>query len=339
MAVKPMPRYVIHVGPHKTGSSYLQLLFQELSPQLRERGILYPAHWIDPRVPGHSMLVPRVRARDDAALSDELSKLNASDCETILISSEDIASLLADDIALLKSYLRGQPATIVFYCRRWLDLLPSIWQESVKQGQSTTLPQFMAGNLMNPFTSHALNYAIQLDRFEQVFGMENVTVASYSNIVEQDGGDLGDHFFRCFLSWPNAPLPRGLRPNASLDILDTETIRVLNAFEWMFCGRRSAELRVRYLNMKSALDLALPLAAMERHRAALRLNENAPGLRMLHEEIFKKYGPRLAPPKSGRYFFVQKQGSIHHIDQSYLLMDGVTVALRMAYQKVRGADQ
>jgi hypothetical protein len=329
-----MPRYIIHIGPHKTGSTYLQVLFHKLSPQLRARGIHYPLQWVDERTPGHSLLFQRLRTGNDPALADEFLELNASDSEIVLISSEDLAGLSLDQIELLKSYLKGQPASVIFYCRRWLDLLPSAWQENVKHGQSTDLPEFLATNFMNPFASNVINYGVRLDRFEQAFGIENMFLASYSNIMDQ-GGDLGEHFFRVFLSWPDAPVDHGMRFNVSLGIQDIEMIRVLNALEWAHSQRRTAEVRVRYLGAKSELKLSIPLAAMESHRGTLRANENAPGLRILHDELFAKYGDRLVPPKSGRYFFVQGQGGIDYIKQDYLLVDGVVEALRTAYNKIR----
>jgi hypothetical protein len=331
---KNMPHYLIHVGPHKTGSTYLQVLFQHLSEQLKERGILYPLQWVAEHAPGHSVLAQRLRTGNNAALAAEFQELNGSNYETILISSEDLSRISPESIALLKSYLGGQRASVVFYCRRWLDLLPSSWQELVKHGQSTTFPEFMTSNLMNPFAANIINYGILLERFEQAFGIENISLVSYSNIVDQ-GGDLAEHFLRSFLAWPNAPLMQGLRPNPSLGIDDIEMIRALNALEWRHHGRRTDRMRVRYLRTRSALDLSVVLAAMEKSRGSLRVNENSRALRTVHEEMFQKYGHRMVPPKSGRYFFVQKAGDIEYISQDYLLAEGVSEALSAAYNQIR----
>ena len=118
-----MPRYVIHIGPHKTGTTYLQVLFRQLAPQLRQRGIFYPLEWVGDHSPGHVRLVQRLRAGQDEVLADEFDALHASAYEIVLISAEDLSILPRESVALLKSYLREQPVSILFYFRGWLGLL------------------------------------------------------------------------------------------------------------------------------------------------------------------------------------------------------------------------
>lgn len=272
-----------------------------------------------------------MRAGNDADLADEFEKLNASGYEIVLISAEDLSALSRDAIGLLKSYLRGQRVSIVFYLRGWLTFLPSSWQEIVKHGQSRTLSEFMLKLFVNPFASRLINCAIRLDTFEQAFGRESLALVSYENIVDQ-GGDLGEHFFRSFLSWPDAPLIQGIRPNPSLSILDIEVIRALNALKPTVGPQRAAS----YLSLRPQLDLSIVLAAMEGHRQAIRINENAPNLRAVHEEAFEKYGGCLVPPRSGRLFFVPKEGAIDYVKESYLLQNGVLESLKAACEKIGG---
>jgi hypothetical protein len=330
-----MPRYIIHVGPHKTGSTYLQVQFERLAPHLRARGIVYPSNWLHSRAPGHFLLAERLRTGTDAALADEFRALNSLDCETILISSEELSSLPVESIALLKSYLEIHETRIVYYCRRWLELLPSKWQETVKHGHTWSFPEFMTANLVNPFGSNNLNYANELSRFEQVFGLERLFLVSYSNVVERDL-DLSAHFFRSFLSWPNVPITEGMRPNQSLSILDIELIRALNGLAKIAGRPRDAVIRSKYLAGKKALDLSLLYGAMERHRESFWFNENSRILKTLHQEIFEKYGSRLVPPRSALFFFLQKKGTIEYINQDYLLEIGVAESLQTAYKTIGG---
>jgi hypothetical protein len=325
-----MPHYLIHIGPHKTGTTYLQMLFRHLSLPLRERGVLYSPRWIGDGTSGHSRLAQRLQAGNDEDLAGEFDKLNASDYETVLISAEDLSTMSRDSIGLLKSYLRGQQVSVVFYVRDWLALLPSSWQENVKHGRSMTLPEFMFEQFMNPFASNTINYAVRLDPFEQAFGRENVVLVSYKNIVDQ-GGDLGEHFFRSFLSWPDAPLIKGIRPNPSLNILDIEVIRALNALKPTKSSRRAAS----YLNTKPELDLSIALAAMESHRQALRVNEHAPNLQAVHDKVFESYGNCLVPPISGQCFFFPQAGMVEYIKEGYLLMAGVRESLKAACESIR----
>lgn len=321
-----MPRYVLHIGPHKTGTSYLQVLFRDLSTQLQSRGILYPPHWTAEFVLGHAALARRLQEERDEKLQLEFDELNASGSEIVLISAEDLSNLSTKQIATLRECIGEHPISVVFYCRRWLELLPSVWQELIKHGRTFNLPEFVALQLVNPLDSLPLNYARTLDKFAAVFARENVFLVSYSSIVDS-GGNIAEHFFREFLSWPDAPVARKSRVNASLSLLDTEMVRILNAMQAIRAGAADARIRDRYLKKREELDLDIPRAAMERHNALLRLDENAPGLRRMQDDIFEQYGDRLMPPRAEGVFFTRRQGGMKYIDSGYLLEPGVLQAI------------
>jgi hypothetical protein len=329
-----MPRYVLHIGPHKTGTSYLQVLFRELAAPLRARGILYPEQWSAAGVLGHTVLIARLRAGDHAALAREFEPMNRSEHELVLISAEDLANLTVEQLAALRDQIDPQPVDVVFYCRRWLDLLPSVWQELIKHGRTVNLPEFIAIQLANPAASTPINYTRTLDRFAAVFGLESLRIASYSNILDT-GASLAEHFFRSFLGWPDAPGLRRVSINASLTLEDTEMIRVLNSLASLRGATPGVDLRVRYLKMRERLELEIPFAAMERHRASLFLDENAGGLRVIHDEIFRKYGNRLVPPASGREWFCRRQGELRYINETHLLEPGVLQAMDAVYASLQ----
>jgi len=321
-----MPRYVLHIGPHKTGTSYLQVLFRDLTSQLQSRGILYPQQWTTEFVLGHAALARRLQEGPDERLRSEFQEVNASGSDIVLISAEDLSNLSTEQIATLRDCIGGYPVSVVFYCRRWLELLPSVWQELIKHGRTFNLPEFAAMQLVNPLDSLALNYARTLDKFAAVFTRESLFLVSYSNIVD-GGGNIAEHFFREFLSWHDAPVARKVRINASLSLLDTEMIRILNAMRAMRGESADAGARDRYLQLRGDLDLDVARAAMERHNVSLLLDENAPGLRRMQDEIFEQYGDRLMPPRAERRFFSRRKGGMKYIDSSYLLEPGVLQAI------------
>jgi len=327
-----MPRYVLHIGPHKTGTSYLQVLFRELSSRMKSRGILYPPQWTTEGALGHVALVTRLRAQiADDNLRREFSELSDSRCDVVLISAEDLSGLSVAQIATLKELIGAHPVSVVFYCRRWSDLLPSVWQELIKHGRTLTLPEYVASHLANPAASTRINYALTLDRFAEVFSRDNLFLASYSNIV--DGGEsLAEHFFGTFLSWPDAPGLRKIVVNASLSPFDTEMIRILNAMRSLRQGDPGGAVRVKYLQMRDELDLDVPFAAMERHRATVTLHDG--GLRWIHDEIFQRYGSRLLPPVSGREWFARREGVMSYINASYVLEPGVVQAVDAVYARL-----
>jgi hypothetical protein len=231
--------------------------------------------------------------------------------------------------------LGDSPVTIVFYCRRWSELVPSGWQEQIKQGQTTTFPECIAGHLANPYASNVLNYCNILDNYVDVFGLKNISLVSYNSVIEQ-GYDLASHFFKTFLGWPDYPVTDNVRPNASLASVDIEMIRVLNVLELMRYGKCGTEPRNRYLRAKRSLDLNAVVAAMESDLGTQFMNEDSLHLRPLHQAIYERYGSRLLAPRSARHlFFVPRRVQIGYVRQNYLMAAGVSEALSAIYTRLR----
>jgi hypothetical protein len=329
-----MPRYVIHVGPHKTGSTYLQASFAQHQADLSNRGIIYPGQWRDGNQASHVALFRRLRGRDPG-LAVEFATLNDSPYKIVLISSEAMADLKLDELAFLRELLGGASVEIIFYCRRWSELLLSGWQEMVKHGYIRTFPEFLSAHLMNPFATHVMNFQITFDKFIGVFGAEGIHLVSYNFLIDQKI-DLFEHFARTFLDWRDPPPPSVGRPNASLGPVDSEMLRVLHALEWTHSSACDPSLYRKYIQAKEALDIGALVAAMERDLRTLNINEDAPGLRLLHRRLFKQYGERLVEPRSGELLFAPTRAQLPFVGQNYLLAEGVVDAIERIYNQLRG---
>jgi hypothetical protein len=320
-----MPRYVVHVGPHKTGSTYLQACFGQLRSYLAARGIVHPDGWSERGQVSQHLLFQRLRA-GDPSLAAEFAALNASAHEIVLLSAEDLADLTPDEIARLGELIGSHPVDIVFYCRRWSELLISGWRELVKHGHTLSFPVFLARATADPFASHVLNFRIRLDRFAHAFGRESIHLVSYNHLVEQ-GVDLLQHFTTRFLRLPEAPAGTGARVNASLDPVESEMIRVLHDFHQARGGDRDPRLTVAYLQQKAALDIGRPVAAMRDDMRGLAIDEDAAGFRALHQELLGMYGDRLVEPRPPQQLFTPRRADLPFVAQSYLLADGVLDAI------------
>lgn len=333
--ISTLARYVIHVGPHKTGSKYLQTGFARLRGALYEIGAFYPMRLAERETKAHVELVRRLVA-GDPELRDEFAALNASAHKTILLSSEDLVDLPNEALHYLKDLLDGQTASFVFYCRRWAELMPSAWQEVVKQGSSLGLPEFLAHHLINPVGSTLANYDQALGRLSEVFGRNSLHLVSYSNLVSSRM-DLLAHFLETFVNWSRAESAEAQRENVSLDIHDVELIRALNAMEIAQHGRSSFDLCARYLAARPMLDLGMLREVMDRHINTIEINEASSGLRMVHEVIFERYGERLVHPRSGLNLFPLRAVNVPFIGQDYLLDGSVLPAIMEVYQMVSEA--
>jgi hypothetical protein len=290
-------RVVIHIGSHKTGTTYLQRGFVALRPELRAAGIDYPVQWQD-HLDGHHSLV-RLLAADDpqapgqlAALADEAAR----DGQALLLSSENFEDIDTAAIDRLASGLRGHAVEIVYFLRRWQGLVPSAWQEAVKQGGSETFAEFLLRHLLRPGDSRLLNPAPMLDSYAAAFGRGAIRLVGYDQLVEQDAELLG-FFLGTILGVQIAAPDQKARINRALPPGDVEIIRVLNTMARLAPGSMPGgvwpmklffELAGQGLPAIAALRLALAP-----HVARHPLPDDAPLLHAIERQVLDRFGPLL----------------------------------------------
>jgi hypothetical protein len=94
-----MPKYVIHIGPPKTGSKYLQSHLFHLRDLLLRDGICYPDNWwTKPDQIMHSPLLAKLQSGDTADLSKTFAELNATGHKVIVLSCEGFDDLSAQHL-------------------------------------------------------------------------------------------------------------------------------------------------------------------------------------------------------------------------------------------------
>ncbi len=291
-----MTCYIVHISPHKTGSTYLQASFNALRETSSGAACLSPepsrrAH----NQLGHPPLVRRLRDTDKSLVAVFLD-INRQGHKTVLISAEDLADLQPENSVFLKRLIGDSPVEIVFYCRRWSELLSSVWQEGVKHGGTTLFPEFLAIRMTNVFGTHTLNYSQPLRRYTQAFGRECINLVSYSNLMDS-GCDIFQHFCATFLGWDEVSSPRTGRFNASMDLTDIEIVRVLKCswFRWRQASRTgdAPSLPTTF----GHLDLSVVKEAMRACVAMVRINEGLRPFSGLHADVFREFGSRLVEPK------------------------------------------
>src|SRR5262249_35078536 len=138
------PTALLHLGLHKTGSTYIQSLCYHNVSALKRNGILYPTGWPTHSFRQHS-LADEVRrpATDRAALAFYLAKI-ADSGDHALISSEDFSLRSQDEIASLRDALKGRRCISIIYFRRHAGFLRSYWDEMVKHGETGSAEDWVA---------------------------------------------------------------------------------------------------------------------------------------------------------------------------------------------------
>ncbi|MEO6301386.1 MAG: hypothetical protein ABIO62_17315 [Paracoccaceae bacterium] len=215
---------ILHVGPHKTGSTALQRMFTALRDDLASQDMIYPR--IGVTETGHHALVEQLRGRDAgvdlAALVNEVAL-----ARKMLLSSENIALAERDALKRLQDLFPSAQFRVIYYLRRLADLWPSHWQELVKHGQTLGFADYLAEAAMgHPENgANALNQIDQLTRLTSVFGP--VEIIGYDALAAA-GTEIGRHMLGEVLDLAGIEAGAPLA-NCSLKHWQVEILRLLNA--------------------------------------------------------------------------------------------------------------
>jgi hypothetical protein len=332
-----MTQFIVHVGPHKTGSTYLQECFAQLRPQLAERGIHFPTTW---GPVAHHALSDALSTVPNPKLEAQFAALHAARHATVLISAEGLTGLPDASIAYFRSLIGAEhKLRCIFYARAWGDILPSHWKESVKGGDSMTLPEYLFRRLHNPVVSFFVNFGVGLRIWARYFGPGAISIVAYNQLVALRL-DLFRHFADRFLGWPDPPALDVAATNVSPGTTDIEAIRAVAALERLRAGRvlphrYAGALATQYMKRRAELVTPTVAAALEGHTGRLFVNEGMPALAALHKELMAEFGAALVPPRLPNFFFRPRRAEILYVTPDWLLEAGVLDELRAIQRTLR----
>ncbi len=331
-----MTQFVLHVGPHKTGTSYLQEAFAATRPLLAERGVLYPTTW---GMRAHHILYEQLLTVPNPLLERQFAEMRDSGQPVILISVEGLTTLPEESVAYLRRLIGDQCSVrVVFYVRSWGDILPSHWKQAVRGGETQTLLEYLYVRAINPAGSFFVNFGIGLRRYANVFGSGTISIVSYDSVIAEKR-DLFAHFAATFLDWRDPPTLDLGQVNVSANVVDTEVIRLLNSMERARRGRppdRLDAVAMADAYLRRAPDFAGSVLsrAFAAHMVNATVNETGIILGALHRQLFTEFGQSLVPPNPKTVFFTPRRADIAYVHHDYLLVPGVVDTLREIHGQV-----
>lgn len=189
-------RIVLHVGPHKTGSTALQHMLATNRRLLARYGIHYPITGLDGAA--HQDVARACWGKDSSLLVELANEMAEHD--TVFISSELISALDKKGVARLKSAFGETQVEIIYVIRRLPNLLASHWRELIKHGQKLSFEEYLENavvdtgrpNLVPPMPM------LHLDRLCGFFGSDGLRILCYdarNTEVENYGQDFVDDIF------------------------------------------------------------------------------------------------------------------------------------------------
>lgn len=301
--------FVIHVGPRKTATSYLQSNFYRNRKQLLSKGWLYPVVSLRAQNAHHQVVSSKdeVLAGEGALFkrlkraSDEAIRKNAN----LLISSEGFRKWAPKDFVKLGKVLGQTDITIAYTLRDPFTLMMSVWGETVKNGRTRSFPDYAAKQLKDPAKAEALNPLAELGPILDHPKLR-LAVLDYE-AVRKAGEDIYTAFCRDLLGLAGMQPSRDKPKNFSFPIELTDYLRALSAkvdhdpkkSDMMFSRLFSA--------CHKPEDIDRIVAAMKSagrdFRETVSLDRDAGWYETLEADLVARLGPRLHPlPRDGKLF-------------------------------------
>lgn len=220
---------LIHVGPHKTGTTTIQHFLTRNYGALLRQGVLYPEggrRRAGRLVHYHHPLISSLIAGDAVAIGKHADEIRAEIAETqpeaLLLSSEMLArpKLGAKVSHRLQALFPSARRSWLHYLRRQDDLLASLYAEKIKRG--TLAWPARIEELDRP---EILDHRVRIERLQSRVGADRVIVKSFEtargDLVGSVLEELGVTMDASFAEVPNA--------NESLPLWTVQALRYANA--------------------------------------------------------------------------------------------------------------
>lgn len=242
-SVQPIPKggLLLHIGPHKTGTTTVQRAFVARRDALAEHGVAYPSKSEAP----HGAVIARLRTRrgwyDEIEPGpvrrwERLCAITRSLTDTVVISSEALCHADDGQAREVCGELHPGSAHVVITLRPLEQLLPSMWQEYVKAGWTTPYAEYLEwtlrrpGDAANPVWTFWVrqDHGRLVERWSRALGAENVTVI----VADRGRPRLLLDAFEDLLALPRNFLDGGAAgiSNRSLTWAECEMLRAVNTF-------------------------------------------------------------------------------------------------------------
>ena len=179
-------RYILHIGPIKTGTDSIQYAFRSCDRVLRQHGIAYPGHrWGGT---AHHHLANILAGQDPQYLGlpknwEERFHAEIADADICVVSSENFSNFR--DVSLVTSLFPPSQTMVIIYLREPISHTASWYRQSIFGSNLSSSFQEFAKHYRLPFSDLA-------NRWIKAYGRENVMLRKYGREFLLDGDVVSD---------------------------------------------------------------------------------------------------------------------------------------------------
>lgn len=222
---------LVHIGPHKTGTTALQWSFHTQRAELAAHGVHYAGDKPQPYREVTALTGRRGRLGAPRGTLEEwrrlVDEIGAAGDQRVVMSCESLANADTGSIERLVGDLGPDRVHVVRMLRRYDKMLPSQWQQIIAGGSPQAYESWLESIFSDP--SHTFwqrhGYGELTGRWADVVGPENVTVV----VVDERDREANLRWFErsVGLSAQTLQLVEG-HANRSFTAAEAELVRQLN---------------------------------------------------------------------------------------------------------------
>lgn len=233
---------LLHIGPHKTGTTTVQAAFHQNRDRLEELGVHYAgnrAHAMTAAMGAASTKRVASNSADAGRLAWEALQedVRSSEARAVVLSSEFFCEANDDRAGAIVDALDASLVHVVLTLRPLVNIMSSQWQQYIQNRLEMSYDEWLSGILSTPPSSITPSFWRRhrhddlVRRWADIVGPERVTVIV---LDERDHGMLL-RSFEDLLRVPRGTLVAPIvQANRSLTLAEVELLRVFN-------GRYAAE--------------------------------------------------------------------------------------------------
>lgn len=296
-------KLILHVGPHKTGTTAIQKTLRTTQDGLNEAGWHFETFPADP-AGAHGIADQLSNSQFERALKT-IQTLDDSD-RNLVISSENFSRLNSEQAKYLIDNLAADDIRVVYYLRNPLDRLQSTWREWVKHGYRYSFAEFLGGRFLKPYFDPEINEMLKIEPWAKAVGADNMDLHVYGNI-----DNAATHFMETY--FPDVALPETKsqnKVNVSPNLYKAETYRALMGYQvWM-------AQHPEFATEVKAVSAALEEACAETSKSYLRQIEfslNNPIVRSIEKSILESLGARISNLNTPDQIHDKRNGSWDYV--------------------------
>lgn len=231
----PANAVLLHVGPHKTGTSAIQSMLWSARNGLRQAGVWMSDRRSRYRYASYAIVGAGLRFGEKPSSDDEWDELvrgvTAAADRRAVISSETLCQASPAAIDRIVEDLGGDRVEVVITARPLTHLLPSAYQQYVRSGARFTYDRWLEGVLRTPPYDQPTPSFWTRYRYDELVGRWAAAIgaARITMLMVHPDRALLPRSFEAMLGLPEGLLsPDPIRLNRSLSYAETELVRYIN---------------------------------------------------------------------------------------------------------------